>query len=228
MTKRLVWDLPLRLFHWLFALSIGAAWATAKAGYDWMQVHFYIGYWIIGLLLFRIVWGFIGPRHARFSSFLETPPAVWRYARRLFDRHSPPSVGHNPLGGLMVLVMLLLVALQSATGLFCTDDVIWSGPYNASVSKATASVLSSVHSGNFNFILAAVALHVLAIFYYRVFKKQSLVSSMFTGYKPAALVPEHEAIRSSQLLKAIVVSALSAGIVYWIVVSAPPAIDNLY
>ncbi len=197
MTKRLVWDLPLRLFHWVFALSVAASWATAKAGVDWMQYHIYLGYLIIGLLVFRVIWGFIGPRHARFSSFLQRPAAVWSYARGLLRADSHPSVGHNPLGGLMVILMLALVAVQATTGLFTTDTILWTGPYYPSVSSATASLLSTVHNLNFNIILAAVGLHIAAIVYYRTFKKQNLVSAMFTGYKPAAEVPEHHAITSS-------------------------------
>jgi cytochrome b len=226
--KRLVWDLPLRLFHWLFALSITASWITGKAGFDWMQYHFYLGYFMIGLLVFRLIWGFIGPRHARFSSFLQKPAAIWTYAQGLFDRHSHPSVGHNPVGALMVVLMLLLVALQVSTGLFSTDAVIWTGPYYPSVKHATASLLSSVHSVNSNFILGAVVLHLMAIIYYRTFKKQSLVSAMFTGYKPAALVPPHHAITSSQLLKAIIVCAVAACFVYVLLANAPPAADNSF
>ena len=228
MTQRLVWDLPLRLFHWLFALTVAASWTTAKLGVDWMQYHFYLGYLAIGLLVFRLIWGFIGPRHARFSSFLEKPGVVWRYAKSLLEPHSHPSVGHNPLGGLMVIVMLVLVSAQVTTGLFSTDAIIWTGPYYPSVSSATASWLSTVHSVNSNFILAAVGVHILAILYYRFFKKQSLVSAMFTGYKPAALVPDGHAIGSSQLLKAVIVSAVAAGFVYWVIVSAPPAPDNVF
>jgi len=228
-TRRLVWDLPLRLFHWLFALCVVAAWITAKVGFDWMQYHFYLGYGVIGLLIFRVIWGFIGPRHARFSSFLEKPSAMWSYAQHLFDRHSTPSVGHNPLGGLMVVLMLLLVIVQVSTGLFSTDAVIWTGPYYPSVKASTASLLSTIHSVNQNIILGAVGLHILAIVYYRVFKKQSLVSAMFTGYKPAALVPPHHAINSSQVLKAIIVCAIAASFVYWLIwVNAPPASSNSF
>jgi cytochrome b len=223
-----VWDLPLRLFHWLFALGITASYVTAKVGFDWMQYHFYLGYFMIGLLVFRVIWGFIGPRHARFSSFLEKPSAIVAYARHLFDRHSRPSVGHNPLGGLMVILMLLLVAVQATTGLFATDAVIWTGPYYPSVKQATASLLSTIHSVNINIILGAVGLHVLAIIYYHAFKKQSLVSAMFTGYKPAALVPPHHAISSSQLVKALIVCALAGGFVYWLIANAPPALDNSF
>ncbi len=226
--KSLVWDLPLRLFHWLFALSLTASYVTAKLGFDWMQYHFYLGYFAIGLLVFRVIWGFIGPRHARFSSFLQKPAAVWSYAQHLFDRNSLPSIGHNPLGGLMVILMLLLVIVQVTTGLFATDAVIWTGPYYPSVAQHTASILSTIHSVNVNIILGAVGLHIIAIIYYHTFKKQSLVPSMFTGYKPASLVPSHHAITSSQLLRAVIVCAIAACFVYVLLANAPPAPDNSF
>jgi cytochrome b len=226
--RRLVWDLPLRLFHWLFAAGIFAAWATAKAGFDWMQWHFYLGYGLIALLVFRIIWGFFGPRHARFSSFLRKPSAVWLYAKSLFSRSGMQSIGHNPVGGLMVLLMIVLVAVQAATGLFTTDDVVWAGPYNPAVSKSTASWLSTVHNLNFNFILGAIGLHLAAIAFYTFVKQQNLVVPMLTGHKPATLIPAHEAISSSELLKAVIVSAISGGFVYWLVTHAPPATESLY
>ena len=222
--RRLVWDLPLRAFHWLFAASILASWATAEAGFEWMKVHMRLGYFMIGLLLFRIVWGFIGPRHARFANFLKGPGTVWRYARGLRHKASEAvvSVGHNPLGGLMVILMLLLVALQATTGLFATDDIAWAGPYNPSVSDTLAHQLTSVHHANFNLILAAIVLHISAIAYYAKVKRQNLVPPMLTGWKPAEAVPASEAITSSELVKAAIVIALSAGAVYWLLSKAPP------
>src|ERR1700756_3494975 len=132
--KRLPREFPFRLFPLVFALSIVAAYVTAKLGFDWMQWHFYLGYWTIGLLIFRILWGFFGPRHARFGSFIRNPSAVWLYLKSLFHRDSARSIGHNPVGGLMVILMLVLVAVQATTGLFTTNDVVWAGPYNPSVS----------------------------------------------------------------------------------------------
>ena len=222
MTKRLVWDLPLRLFHWLIVLSIIGSYTTAKLGVDYMQYHFYFGYFMIAMLMFRITWGFIGPRHARFSSFLTGPSAFFTYAKQMFSRAGHVSVGHNPVGGLMVIVMLVLLAVQATTGLFTTDTIIWNGPFYPTVSESTGSFLSSVHEANFNIILGVVGLHLAAIIYYHWVKKQNLVSAMFTGYKPAVNVPEHLAIASSQVLKALVVCMAAAGIVYWILSKAPP------
>ena len=228
MTKRLVWDLPLRLFHWLFVLSIVASYVTAKLGVEYRQYHFYLGYWMMGLLLFRIIWGFIGPKHARFSTFLVGPSSVVEYAKDLFNPNSHAHVGHNPVGGLMVILMLLLVVIQATTGLFTTDAVIWTGPYYPAVKESTSSFLSTVHDVNFNIIIGAVVLHLAAITYYHWYKKQNLVSAMFTGYKPAEHVPEHLAITSSQLFKALIVAVVAAGIVYWILAMAPPPPDNTF
>jgi cytochrome b len=221
--RRLVWDLPLRAFHWLFAASILASWATAKAGFTWMQWHIRLGYWMMGLIIFRVVWGVIGPRHARFTSFLKGPGAVWRYVRGFTGLgEAVESVGHNPLGGLMVILMLLLVAFQTGTGLFTTDDISWSGPFNAAVSGSTGHLLTSLHHLNFNFIWAAIALHVGAIAYYAFIKRQNLVPAMLHGWKPAEAVPAGEAITSSQLWKALIVMIVAAGLVYWILTLAPP------
>ncbi len=223
-SRRLVWDLPLRLFHWLFAVSILASWATGKAGFEWTPWHMRLGYWMIGLLIFRVTWGFIGPRHARFSSFLASPRRAWSYLRGLFGAGTVlHSVGHNPLGGLMVILMLALVAFQATTGLFSTDDIVWTGPYNPSVSGATAQLLTKLHHANFNLILAAVALHVSAILFYAFVKKQNLVGAMINGWKPAEAVPAEEAIESSELLKALIVIVCSSAVVYLLLSAAPPA-----
>jgi len=225
-SKRLVWDLPLRAFHWLFAASVFASWATAQPGSEWMKWHLRLGYWMIGLLVFRLIWGFVGPQHARFTSFLKGPSTIWSYARAFTGRASAvfESVGHNPLGALMVVVMLLLVAFQVTTGLFSSDDIAWTGPYYPKVTDATAQRLTALHHTNFNLILAAICLHVVAIVYYTFVKRQPLVPAMLTGYKPASAVPEHAAIRSSQLAKAAIVIAVAAAAVCWLVSAAPPAV----
>jgi cytochrome b len=224
--KRLVWDLPLRVFHWLFALSIAASWATAKAGFEYMQYHFYLGYWMIGLVVFRVIWGFIGPRHARFSNFLHGPSTLLKYFRSLTGGEPLITPGHNPAGGLMVIVMMAMVALQAGTGLFATDDIAWSGPYNPAVDGSLAGKLTSLHHANFNWILGAIALHLLAIGFYWLVKKQNLVVPMFTGHKPAAWVAEHEAITSSELMKALIVILISSGLVYWLIGAAPEPVDT--
>jgi cytochrome b len=220
--KRLVWDLPLRAFHWLLVLSILGLYVTAKAGFEWMQYHFYLGYGVLGLLLFRIIWGFVGPKHARFLGFIPGPSRLTRYLQHALKADSQPTIGHNPGGAIMVVVMLLMVALQAVTGLFTTDDIAWAGPYNPSVSSALASKLTSIHHHNFDILIWVIGLHVAAIMFYRFYKKQNLLTPMIHGYKPAVLVPEHEAITSSELIKALIVALVCAAGVFWLVHSAPP------
>jgi cytochrome b len=224
--EHLVWDLPLRAFHWLLVLSMIGSWVTAELGFEWMQVHMYLGYWTIGLLVFRIIWGFVGPRHARFASFLTGPQGVWRYFKGLAAGTMIQTAGHNPLGGISVIVMLALVGFQAFTGLFATDDIVWTGPYNPAVSGATAEKLTSLHHLNFNIILVAVSLHILAIAFYFLVKKQNLVGAMVHGKK---VVPPHEAITKSEIVKALIVIAIAAALVYWLLSAAPtPPADNYY
>ena len=222
--RRLVWDLPLRLFHWWFAASIIACWGSAKLGFSYMQWHMWLGYWVMGLLLFRLIWGFIGTRHARFAGFIKGPSKVLSYGRGLIGKGPAiHSVGHNPLGGLMVLLMLLLVGLQVYTGLFSSDDIAWSGPYNGAVSSTMAQRLTGLHHLNFNLIWAAMGLHVAAILYYTFVKRERLVPAMVTGRKADALVPADQAIDNSALWRAAIAIAVSAGAVYWILAAAPAA-----
>jgi cytochrome b len=226
--RRLVWDLPLRIFHWVLVLSLLASYLTAKGGFEYRQYHFWLGYWMIGLILFRILWGFFGPRHARFVNFLPGPGRLARYLRTFHRRDSARSVGHNPAGGLMVLVMLLMVAAQAISGLFVTDDIAWAGPYNPAVSGALAGKLTWFHHLNFDVLIWVMALHIVAIAFYAVGKRHNLVSPMFHGHKPAHHVPEHEAISSSELLKALIVAALCAAAVYGLIYFAPEPPEIYY
>ena len=220
--RRLVWDLPVRLFHWLLVLSMVASYVTAEIGFDTMQIHMYLGYWTIGLVIFRVLWGFVGPKHARFSSFLKGPAGIWRYAKALGAGTMIESAGHNPLGGLSVILLLVLVGFQAFTGLFTTDDIVWTGPYNGAVSSEWATRLTHWHHMNFNFILAAVALHLLAIAFYFLVKKQNLIGAMVHGKK---YVAANDAISKSEIVRALIVIVIAAGLVYWLLAAAPVAPD---
>ena len=214
---RLVWDLPTRLFHWLVVLTLIGSYFTAKPGTEWMNWHMRLGYLMIGLLLFRLVWGLIGPRHARFVNFIKGPTSILAYLKGGLK-----TVGHNPMGAGMVVLMLILLLVQVTTGLFSTDDIAFVGPYNPSVSHDLTEKLTAIHHKNFNLILAAVVLHLCAIVFYTFVKKERLVPAMIHGHKPAEHVPEQEAIPSSQLLKALIVIAIAGGCVYWLLHAAPP------
>jgi cytochrome b len=213
----LVWDLPTRLFHWLLVLTLIGLYTTAKLGFEWMQWHMRLGKFMIGMLIFRVIWGFVGPRHARFINFIKGPRSIIQYLKGGLI-----SVGHNPMGAGMVVLMLLLLAVQVTTGLFATDDIANTGPYNSAVNHDRAEWLTGIHHKNFNLILAAIVLHLCAIAYYTFVKKERLVPAMFHGGKPAHHVPAHEAIPGSQLWKALVVIAVAGGCVYWLLHAAPP------
>ncbi|MEY2853289.1 MAG: hypothetical protein RL030_421 [Pseudomonadota bacterium] len=225
--KRLVWDLPTRLFHWMLVASMVASYLTADAGSPSMKWHMVLGYWTLGLVIFRILWGFFGPRHARFSAFFK-PGRVGDYLATLLRRDSTPTVGHNPLGGLAVIVMLMMVAIQAVSGLFITDDIVWSGPWNPAVSSETADRLATVHHLNFDILLWVIGLHVLTVLFYAFYKRQDLVGPMFTGYKKSAIVPENQSINGSQLAKALVIAVLSAAVVYALLAFAPPPVIEDY
>ncbi len=214
---RLVWDLPTRAFHWLVVLTVIASYVTAKLGTVWMPWHMRLGYFMIGLLIFRVMWGLVGPRHARFVNFIKGPTSIGAYLRGGIR-----TVGHNPMGAGMVVLMLVLLAVQATTGLFSTDDIAYVGPYNPSVSHDLGEKLTGWHHKNFNLILAAAVLHLCAILFYTFVKKERLVSAMIHGHKPAQDVPVHEAIPSSQLWKALIVIAVAGGCVYWLLHAAPP------
>jgi cytochrome b len=225
---RLVWDLPTRLFHWLFVLTICAQYFTAMSGGDWMVWHFRLGYLMIALLIFRVVWGFVGPTHARFGNFVKGPGVVLAYMKRVHKvgEDAIRSVGHNPMGGLMVLVMLALVTAQALTGLFSTDDTSVFGPYYSVVSSELAETLTSAHHALFNFIIGAAVLHLVAIAFYTLVKKDRLVPAMIHGRKPALHVPAAEGIEHSALIRAAVIAVVAAAAVFVLQYGAPTSPDS--
>lgn len=215
----LIWDLPLRLFHWGLVICLAGSWITAEAGFDWTQWHFYFGYASLTLLLFRIIWGFAGARYARFSSWPIQPRAVLQSLTELFKPTAHPQLGHNPLGSLAIILMLASVATQAITGLFISDDIFWAGPYNGAVSSDTAGRLANIHHLNFDLLVTLVSLHLLAMVFYRLYKKEHLVGAMITGHK---LASETAQPASNQLLSGLMVLLISAAAIGCLIYFAPP------
>jgi cytochrome b len=184
-----VWDAPVRLVHWLLVLLVAFSYVAARKG--WMQLHFFSGYSILSLLLFRLVWGFVGSDTARFSRFLVTPIAGLRHLAHFNRREPDNQIGHNAAGGWMVLVMLALLFTQAITGLFATDDISANGPFSETIGVDASERVTTLHDYNFDLILVAIGLHVLAILLYAVVKRHDLVRPMITGKKrlPAATRP---------------------------------------
>ncbi len=220
----LVWDLPLRIFHWSFAASIIGCWVTHELGSDYIDWHMQLGYVAMGLLLFRVLWGFIGTKHARFASFFPTPGKIRHYLANSDEKH----VGHNPLGSLMVFTMLLLVLVQVSSGLFVDDEIFTTGPYFNALGGEVDSLMNTLHHNAFDFIAVAIVLHVIAVIFYQRVKKHNLVKPMITGKKNSNDMKEVDAIAGSRLLLAIVLGLLCAGFVYWLVVINAPVVEEFY
>jgi cytochrome b len=224
---RLVWDLPLRLFHWLLATCVAGSWVTHELGTQWFAWHARIGYVTLVLLCFRLAWGFVGPRHARFASFLRGPRATLGYLRGLTEPGAD-TVGHNPLGGLSVVAMLGLLLLQAVTGLFANDDIFNSGPLYGYVDKALSDGLTGLHKGNFDWLLVLIGLHIGAVCYYQFVRREDLLLPMWTGRKPASRVPPQAEIASQRIWLAIVLAGIAALILWRIIATAPPASMSFY
>lgn len=180
MNRIAVWDLPTRAFHWLVVLLIPAMWWTAKN--DRLDVHVLLGQVMLFLVLFRILWGLIGSSTARFASFVKGPRAILAYLRG--ERDGRP--GHNPLGAVSVVAMLLVLATQVGLGLFASDeDGLNQGPLSHHVSFETAETLAERHETMFNVLLVLIGLHLAAIAYYLVIRRDNIVGPMVTGVRPA-------------------------------------------
>lgn len=180
-----IWDLPVRIGHWLVVALVAFSWLSAKQG--WIGWHKFSGYAILSFVLFRIYWGFAGSSTARFSHFLKGPKVVGRYIRAFFSRSTyTASLGHNPLGGWSIVAMLLVLALQTGLGLFAIDEYgIEGGPLSSYVSFDTGRQIAGWHATVFNLLLFFIALHVAAIVIYFLFKRENLVAPMLTGSKRA-------------------------------------------
>jgi cytochrome b len=180
-----IWDPVTRLWHWILVLAVGIGWGFGRfMSFDTIEWHFYLGYLTLGLILFRCLWGFIGPAPVRIPALLPKPAELWRYLRHLGRRQPSGTPGHNPLGSISVMLMLLAIGAQAITGLFIvSDDFFESGPLASYVSEATVNRLTWWHHLNADIILALVLTHVGAILFYLLWKKENLVKPMLTGWK---------------------------------------------
>lgn len=211
-----VWDLPTRLFHWLLAVCVVGLVVTGSVGGNWMNWHLRLGYAVLTLLLFRLVWGFIGGHWSRFSSFIYAPSSLVAYLKG--QAKPEHTVGHSPLGALSVFALILLLAAQVGSGLMSDDEIAFFGPLVRFVSGDTVALATGYHKNIGKFIIfALVGLHVLAIAYYRWVKKQRLVRPMLVGDKEIAVVAPSSRDSTGTRLMALAVLGLSAAAVAWLV-----------
>jgi cytochrome b len=174
-----VWDLPIRVFHWLLVLCIAGSLISANLGDNAVEWHAYFGYSVLTLLIFRIIWGFVGSTHARFTSFFPNREKVLNYLKG----NAPRVLGHNPIGALSVVALLFVLSVQVLTGLFVDDEIAFQGPLAKYVPNGVVSFLSEIHEGNQVVIYTLITIHIAAILYYRKFKGEDLIKPMISGDK---------------------------------------------
>ena len=211
-----VWDLPTRLFHWTLAVCVIGLVITANVGGNWMNWHLRLGYTGLSLVLFRLAWGFVGGYWSRFSTFIYGPATVLAYLRG----DGPPEhrVGHNPLGMLSVLALLCILLAQVGTGLIADDEIAYTGPLVRFVSGETISDSTSYHKNVGKFIvLGLVVLHLLAIAFYKLVKKDNLVRPMVSGDKTVVVPVPSARDTAGSRIAALVVFGLCAAAVYGLV-----------
>mgnify|MGYP006287506873 CR=1 FL=1 len=209
-----VWDLPTRLFHWAVVACVIGSWVSVELLED-LQWHQRFGLTLIGLLVFRLLWGFVGSTTARFARFLRGPRAALAYLRGWFRGEAGKYTGHNPLGGWSVMALLLLLAGQAGLGLFANDELFFEGPLASLVSSSLSNRLTGIHETLFNVLLAVIVLHVLAAVVYLV-RGDNLIWPMIIGSKRADRTgePPARSLRFAGPLAFLVTAAL-AGAAVW-------------
>lgn len=209
-----IWDLPTRLFHWLLVACIIGSIVSINIAGNAVAWHFRFGYAILSLLLFRLIWGFVGPVHARFSSFPPSPKAALAYLR---GEHTHQG-GHNALGAFSVYALLLALAVQISTGLFANDAIMWEGPFYKHVSSATSNTLTSIHQTNRIVVIGLIVLHICAIAWYRFARGERLVRPMvlgdrlYTASEATSVIASEDGV--AVRIRGLVVFALSVAAVW--------------
>jgi cytochrome b len=207
LTRIRLWDLPTRIFHWLLAIAVTIAFITGKIGGDWLRIHGIAGVSIVGLIVFRVVWGITGSTYARFTNFAPSLASIRTYIDGQWR-----GIGHNPLGALAVFALLTLLAAQACTGLFANDDIGFEGPLCALADKTLSNRLTGFHRWLSNVLLTASVVHVLAIGFYLRFKKENLLKPMLTGWKENA--PARAAAVGGGRIALIVAIMIAMTVVY--------------
>jgi cytochrome b len=209
-----VWDRPTRLFHWLLVLLILSAYLTRTFSDDpTLYLHRLNGYAVLVLLLFRLLWGFMGSSTARFARFVPGPVTLIRYVRATLGSGRPHYLGHNPLGSALIVAMLLAVTSQAVTGLFTSDDAIAQGPLYDHVSEAVSSRAGRYHALGFWIIVGLAAVHVVANLVYQFVIRDPVIAAMITGTKPPGDYVDAQGLRPAPAWRAALCLLVSLGVV---------------
>lgn len=219
----LVWDLPVRFIHWGLVVSVFGAWLTRELEGDWFVWHTRFGYAVLVLALTRVVWGVFGTRYAQFTHFVRGPSAIFNYLKKLSISRSGANtgdLGHNPLGAVMIVVLLSMLLAQAITGLFANDQIFETGPLFGYVSVALSDQLTTLHKQLFDILWLAIVLHVLAAFFYLWVLRQNLIKPMWSGRKPGVA---SEGIAHSRTARAVVIALVISSLLALLVITAPEA-----
>ena len=204
----MVWDLPTRIFHWTFGVSIAGAYISGERGA--LDVHELFSLLALGLIVFRLIWGVVGYETARFSNFLHAPAAILAYLRSVIARKSVPHAGHNPLGGLAVVGLLSVMGAMAVTGLWTGDDILYEAPMPLlGIAPEWAAPMGSWHQDIHKGVIAIVAVHVLAILAHRLWLGERLVGRMVSGGTAAQSPTRRQTALGLALLAICVTASLS-------------------
>ena len=214
-TRGAIWDLPVRLFHWLLVALIAFSWWSAEN--DALELHLWSGYAILALIIFRVLWGIVGSSTARWGALFHRPSRIIAYVR---DSAAWKAIGHSPLGALSALAMLIVLKVQIATGLInADDDGLVNGSLSHLVSEDAAEIAHDVHEILFNVLLALIALHVAAIIYYWL-KGKNLLGPMVGG---RGELPEGaRPMRPGKWWMALLCLVVAIALTRWVIAGAPP------
>ena len=204
-----IWDAPTRLFHWLLLVLVALLWWSAEE--EKLDLHLTLGLVILGLLVFRLLWGLIGSSTARFANFVRGPRAMLAY----LSGRAGFLLGHNPVGALSVVALLGLVAVVVGLGLFASDeDGLYAGPLAHLIDPDLSEELTDLHEDSFDVLLVLIAIHVAAIVYYRLIKRDDLLTPMVTGVReaPEGTMP----MVAAPWWRFAIAVAVAAGFAWWI------------
>jgi len=210
-----VWDLPTRVFHWLLVVAVGLAWITAEQSGVGFVLHKLAGYAIGAALIFRVAWGFIGSPHSRFDDFVRPWSDVMAHLRMVLRLHPPRRIGHNAIGGWMIVAMLADLSVIVATGLFAASRRI-AGPLADAIPHAVARSIAGLHEMAFNLLLILVTIHVFGVVGDMVLNRENLIGAMWSGRKWVAAEDARAQRAFRPLWSAVIVAAIAIIVILWI------------
>lgn len=213
-----VWDLFVRISHWLVLVLFVSAYISANYGdaeYIW---HTWNGYAVFVIVVSRIIWGIVGSTTARFSYFLTSPFQTFSYLRKLLTGKAPTYLSHNPAGGWMVVFLWVLLLSQAVTGMFSSDDILVEGPFVYQVSAATVENMTAWHNLIFYILLGLIALHILAVIYHQLIKNEKLVQAMFTGKKALSESISNNKLNVRPFYISLIIIAVVSFIFYTVII----------